>query len=123
MKTPESRKTSFTDISGDDPYYSAVLWAAENEITTGRTSTTFVPNGPVSRAEAVTFLYRAAGAVPPRGVSNPFKDVPRSEYYTDAVLWAVEKNITKGVSDDAFEPGRTVTRRELAAFLYRWSAI
>lgn len=122
---PESRKTSFTDISRNDTYYDAVLWASENGVTTGTTETTFSPDKSVTRAETVTFLYRAAGAQPPKGLSNPFKDVPRNGYYTDAVLWAVDRGITRGTdtSGTIFDPNRTVTRRELAAFLYRWSAL
>ncbi len=122
MGSPEPKKleTGFTDISPEDPYYKAVIWASEAGITNGTTPTTFDPNGTLKRQDTVTFLFRAAGAAAPAGRQNPFGDVKNGEYYTDAILWAVDKGIAKGTSTTLFSPLRSVTKCELAAFLYRW---
>lgn len=110
----------FTDVSAADYYYDAVLWAVDNGITNGTGDTTFSPNMSITRAQMVTFLWRAAGS-PKAAGSNPFTDVSASDYYYDAVLWAVEKGITNGTSDTAFSPNMTVTRAQAVTFLWRSS--
>ncbi len=114
----EKGNASFTDIAENAYYYDAVLWAVEKGITNGTTSTTFSPNNSCTRAQTVTFLWRASGSPKATG-SNPFTDVKSDAYYYDAVLWAVEKGITKGKSDTTFAPNEIVTRSQTVTFLYR----
>lgn len=108
----------FTDVSASAYYYDAVLWAVENGITGGTTPTTFSPNAACTRAQAVTFLWRAAGS-PRAASSNPFTDVPASAYYYDAVVWAVENGITGGTTPTTFSPNAPCTRAQIVTFLYR----
>ena len=96
-----------------------VDWAVTNKITNGTSATAFSPNMPCTRAQAVTFLYRAAGEPDVAGLKNPFTDVKEGSYYYNAVLWAVDKGITKGVSETTFEPDTTCTRAHIVTFLYR----
>ena len=110
--------STFTDVSEDAYYYEAMLWAIENGITKGTSNTTFSPNAPCTRAQAMTFLWRAEGEMESSAV-NPFRDVNTSAYYMDAVLWAVENDITKGTSDVEFSPDALCTRGQIATFLYR----
>ena len=109
----------FTDVDTDDYYYEAVLWAVNEGITTGITSTTFSPGSTCTRAQVVTFLWRAAGEPEPSTAYMPFTDVDEDDYYYDAVLWAVEEDITTGTSSTTFSPNATVTRGQVAAFLWR----
>ena len=109
----------FVDVFPDDYYYDAVLWAAENDITGGVDDTHFAPNAPCTRAQAVTFLWRATGCPAPQSNAMPFTDVAEGSYYHDAVLWAVENGITKGTSDTAFSPNATCTRAQIMTFIYR----
>ena len=109
----------FSDVSSDAYYADAVIWAVDNEVTTGTSSTTFSPEDPCTRAQAVTFLWRAAGCPEPEGASNPFTDVGSGDYYHDAVLWAVEQGITTGTSDTTFSPNDTCTRAQIVTFLHR----
>lgn len=109
----------FTDVPSDAYYADAVLWAVKNEVTTGTSSTTFSPEDPCTRAQAVTFLWRAAGCPEPEGARNPFTDVGSGDYYHDAVLWAVEQGITTGTSDTTFSPNDTCTRAQIVTFLHR----
>ena len=115
---PKSTKNPFTDVKPGEYYYKAVLWAVENRITNGTSDTTFSPGNPCTRAHVVTFLWRAHGE-PPAGSRSPFTDVPGGQYYTDAVLWAVSKNITNGTSATAFSPNNPCTRGQIVTFLYR----
>lgn len=108
----------FADVALDAYYYDAVLWAVENSITNGMTDTTFGPNAAVSRAQMVTFLWRAAGSPNATG-NNPFADVSTSDYYYDAVLWAVEKGITNGMNDTVFGPTQPVSRAQSVTFQWR----
>jgi uncharacterized repeat protein (TIGR02543 family) len=108
----------FTDVSEDAYYYKAVLWAVENGITKGTSATDFSPNDTVIRCQAMTFLWRAA-ELPASVSANPFTDVSEDAYYYDAVLWAVEKNITQGVSAESFSPESPCTRAQIMTFLYR----
>ena len=109
----------FTDVAVTDYYYDAVLWAAENGITGGVDDTHFAPNAPCTRAQAVTFLWRAAGSPAPKSSDMPFTDVAAGSYYHDAVLWAIEQGITKGTSDTTFSPNATCTRAQIVTFLWR----
>ena len=109
----------FKDVSDSAYYYDAVLWAAENGITGGVDDTHFAPNASCTRAQAVTFLWRAAGSPAAKSGTMPFTDVPAGSYYYDAVLWAVENGITKGISDTAFSPDATCSRAQIVTFLWR----
>ena len=100
-----------------DYYYDAALWAAANHVTNGTTATTFSPSDPVSRAQAVTFQWRAAGS--PEATGDSFDDVAADAYYTGAVTWAVEQGITNGTSTDTFSPDVVVSRAQAVTFLYR----
>ena len=110
---------SFVDVPSGSYYYGAVLWAVKNSITTGTDAIHFSPDGICTRAQAVTFLWRAAGSPAPKSSAMPFIDVPAGSYYYDAVLWAVENGITKGTSDAAFSPDKTCTRAQIVTFLWR----
>lgn len=110
---------SFVDVLPGSYYYDAVRWAVSNGITSGTSGITFSPNAACTRAQIVTFLWRAAGSPKPASNVNSFADVPADAYYRDAVLWAVEQGITNGVSEGRFEPNATVTRGQTVAFLYR----
>ncbi len=115
---PASSANPFTDVKAGAYYYDAVLWAVEKGITGGTTATTFSPNSACTRGQTVTFLWRSAGSPKSTG-TNPFTDVSNSAYYYDAVLWAVEKGVTSGVTATTFGPGATVTRGQTVTFLYR----
>ena len=108
----------FTDISKSDYFYDAVLWAADKGITSGVTDTLFAPNVSCTRAQMVTFLWRANGS-PVVDYAMNFTDVPADAYYADAVRWAVSKGITCGTSATTFAPDMTVTRSQTVTFLYR----
>lgn len=110
---------SFHDVSRLDYFYDAVKWAAENGIASGTGRYTFSPNAVCTRAQTVTFLWRAAGSPLPRYRVCPFTDVQPSDYYYNAVLWAVEQGITTGLNATTFGPDVTVTRGQVATFLYR----
>lgn len=110
---------NFHDVSRLDYFYDAVKWAAENGIASGTGRYTFSPNAVCTRAQTVTFLWRAAGSPLPRYRVCPFTDVQPSDYYYNAVLWAVEQGITTGLNATTFGPDVTVTRGQVATFLYR----
>ena len=116
---PTSTVHSFTDISENAYYYKAVLWAVEKGITTGMNATTFAPEKSCTRAQAVTFLWRAQGKPIPAAAGNPFKDVAKSDFFYSPVLWAYELDITTGTSADKFSPNNTCTRAQIVTFLYR----
>ena len=109
----------FVDVPADSFYYDAVAWAVENGITTGTSETTFSPDKVVTRAEAVTFLWRAAGSPEPTTAENPFNDVSENDFFYKAVLWAVEKDITNGMTDTTFGPYLTANRAQIVTFLWR----
>ena len=109
----------FVDVATGSYYKDAVDWAVENGITKGTDDTHFSPDGICTRAQAVTFLWRAAGSPKPETRAMPFTDVPVGSYYYDAVLWAVENGITKGTSDTTFSPNMTCSRAQIVAFLWR----
>ena len=108
----------FTDVHAEDYYYDAVLWAAQKGITGGMSDTLFAPNAACTRAQIVTFLWRAAGSPEPKQLST-FGDVPADAYYAKAVAWAVENGITDGTSDTTFAPGTICTRAHGVTFLSR----
>ena len=108
----------FTDVHAEDYYYDAVLWAAQKGITGGMSDTLFAPNTACTRAQIVTFLWRAAGSPEPKALSS-FADIPADAYYAKAVAWAVENGITEGTSDTTFAPGTICTRAQGVALLYR----
>ena len=108
----------FVDVSASDYFYDAVLWAAENGITTGVDDLHFAPDTACTRAQIVTFLWRAAGSPEPMSVSS-FSDVASDSYYAKAVAWAIENGITNGTGDDKFSPDETCTRAQSVTFLAR----
>ncbi|MDY3691315.1 MAG: S-layer homology domain-containing protein [Dysosmobacter sp.] len=109
----------FVDVPADAYYYDAVLWAAKEGITGGTDAVHFSPNATCTRAQAVTFLWRAAGSPAPKSHAMPFTDVAEGSYYETAVLWAVENGITKGTSDTTFTPNAKCTRAQIVTFLWR----
>ena len=109
----------FVDVATGSYYEDAVDWAVENGITQGTDDTHFSPDGICTRAQAVTFLWRAAGSPEPKTSTMPFTDVNAGSYYYDAVLWAVENGITKGTSDTTFSPNMTCSRAQIVTFLWR----
>ena len=118
-KWAEKGTMPFTDVPADSYYYDAVLWALDKGITSGSTATVFNPNGICTRAQTVTFLWRAMGSPEPTATSCPFTDVIKDTYYYKAVLWATEKGITAGTSSTTFSPDATVTRGQTVTFLWR----
>ena len=111
-------KNPFIDVPAGSYYEDAVVWAVEKGITSGTSAVTFDPNGICTRAQAVTFLWRAAGSPAPKSM-NSFADVPADAYYAKAVAWAVENGITSGTGGGKFSPDATCTRAQIVTFLYR----
>ncbi len=109
----------FTDVAADAYYYEAVLWAYYSHITAGITETTFGPDVNCTRAQVVTFLWRAAGEPKAEISECDFTDVDKDGYYYNAMLWALEEGITTGISETEFAPNATVTRGQVVTFLYR----
>ena len=115
---PSGAKNPFTDVKEGSYYYEAVLWAVEQGITTGTSATTFSPNEGCTRGQVATFLWRYENK-PASAAKNPFEDVKQGAYYYEAVLWAVEADVTKGTSATTFAPNDTCTRGQIVTFLYR----
>lgn len=111
--------STFADVPAGSYYERAVIWAAANGITNGVGNGQFGVDAPCTRAQAVTFLWRAAGSPAPEISAMPFTDVPVGSYYYDAVLWAVENGIAKGTSETTFGPDASCTRAQIVTFLYR----
>lgn len=109
----------FADIGSDSAYYDAIVWALENGITTGTDATHFAPSKSCTRAQIVTFLWRAAGCPEPETAVNPFTDVKSSSDYYKAILWAVEQDITTGTSATTFSPNAYCSRGQIVTFLWR----
>lgn len=109
----------FTDVKEGTYYVDAVNWAVDKKVTSGKTATTFAPDDSCTRAQAVTFLWRAAGSPEPTASEMTFTDVKADSYYYKAVLWAVENKITSGMSDTLFAPDATCSRSQIVTFLYR----
>ena len=112
-------KHPFLDVPAGAYYEDAVVWAVGKGITSGTNATTFDPNGTCTRAQAVTFLWRAAGSPIPKTKLMPFPDVPVGSYYWNAVLWAIEQGITEGTSYLTFSPNDSCTRAQIVTFLWR----
>ena len=119
VQTAAPSDARFVDVPADAYYADAVDWAVDKGITNGTDDTHFSPNAPCTRAQVVTFLWRAAGQPAAAGSANPFVDVQEGAYYYDAVLWASGLGITKGTDDTHFSPNDTVTRGQIVTFMYR----
>lgn len=115
---PIAPEKLFADVSAEEYYYEAVKWASENGVTGGIGENLFGANLPCTRAQIVTFLWRAAGSPEPKGMSG-FVDVSADAYYAKAVAWAVEEGIVSGTSATTFSPDAVCTRAQSVAFLYR----
>ena len=109
----------FVDVMESDYFLEPVLWAVENGITSGTGNGKFSPEDTCTRAQVVTFLWRACGKPAPASDENPFTDVPADAYYYDAVLWAVENGITSGTGNGKFSPEDSCTRGQVVTFLWR----
>ena len=117
---PTPAENPFADIRESAYYHDPVLWAVANNVTNGTSDSTFSPDEGCTRAQVVTFLWRAAGKPDPASSESPFSDVKEGAYYYNAVLWAVEKGITNGTSDKTFSPDETCTRAQIVTFLWRY---
>ena len=116
--SPEPKTmSSFSDVSADSYYAKAVAWAVENGITVGTSSTTFSPDDTCTRAQSVTFLFRALGKLVDSKAK--FSDVPTDSYYANAVAWAVENGVTNGIGNNLFGPDNSCTRAQIVTFLFR----
>ena len=116
---PPRWESHFVDVPANAYYYDAVRWAVSEGITGGTTPSTFSPDIVCTRAQAVTFLWRASGSPAPQSGVNPFQDVSYNAYYYNAVLWAVEQGITSGTTRTTFSPEAAVDRGQAVTFLYR----
>ena len=115
----ETLTSKFEDVKAGLFYFDPVEWAVTEGISTGITATTFNPDGQCTRAEVVTFLWRAAGSPEPTTTENPFGDVKEGDFFYKAVLWANEKNITNGLDADTFGPFELCNRAQVVTFLWR----
>lgn len=111
--------TTFSDVPEGAYYTDAVAWAVEKGVTSGTNGTTFSPNADCTRAQIVTFLWRAAGSPTPKSKESAFTDVVAGSYYETAVQWAVENGITSGTSATTFSPNADCSRAQIVTFLYR----
>ena len=118
-KPEPTSKSPFTDVKEGDWYYDPVIWAVENDITSGTTETTFSPDIPCSRAQVVALLYKAMGAPEVNTADSPFTDVSESNYYYKAVLWALENGVASGMTAELFGSSQPCTRAQIATFLYK----
>lgn len=116
---PSEKVNPFTDITEDSPYYNAVLWIYDEGITKGVSDTRYDVKGNCTRAQAITFLWRAANCPTPKSNVNPFSDIGPEAYFRNAIAWANEKGICKGYGDGTFHPSDTVTRAQFITFLWR----
>ena len=119
---PKSAETPFKDLKEGAFYEKAVAWAVENEITNGMSADKFAPDAECNRGQIVTFLWRFKGKPEPKSAQTPFKDLKEGAFYEKAVAWAVENEITNGMSADKFAPDATCTRGQVVTFLYRATA-
>ncbi|MBE7007443.1 MAG: hypothetical protein E7424_09935, partial [Ruminococcaceae bacterium] len=119
---PKSTQTPFTDLKPGAFYEKAVAWAVEEGITKGMTDTTFAPDGKCNRGQIVTFLWRFKGEPAPKSTQTPFTDLKAGAFYENAVAWAVENDVTKGITETTFGPDATCTRGQVVTFLYRATA-
>ena len=116
---PKNAQTPFTDLKKGAFYEKAVAWAVENEITNGLSADRFGPDAKCNRGQIVTFLWRYRGKPEPKSATTPFKDLKEGGFYLKAVAWAVENEVTNGLSADKFGPDATCTRGQVVTFLYR----
>ncbi len=119
LASPGTGPQSFADVLTEDYFYDSVIWAMSSGITNGTSGTEFSPNNICTRAQAVTFLWRAAGMERVQGAANPFRDVAEGSFYYDAVQWACSRNITNGTTRTTFEPDAYCTRAQIVTFLWR----
>ena len=117
---PVSQDCPFTDVPADAYYTKAVLWAVEQGITSGTSDTTFSPKQVCTRAQVVSFLWRAEGKPEPASGALPFTDLVSSAYYYKAVKWAAQQGIVSGVSETSFAPNQACTRGQAVTILYRY---
>ena len=115
---PEVPENPFVDVTENDWFYDAVLWAVDAGVTSGASETTFDPTGELKREQFVTMLWRAAGSPAPESNENPFNDVKETDYFYQAVLWAVEQGVTSGMGYGSFGVGASCTRAQIVTFLY-----
>ena len=115
----DTRLTPFDDVAEGSFYEEAVAWAVARGVTNGVSATSFDAAAVCNRASVVTFLWRAAGEPEPKSMDNPFTDVQKGSFYEKAVLWAVEKGITNGISDTRFDPAGSCNRASVVTFLWR----
>lgn len=119
--TPDApASVPFVDIVKGSFYYDAVVWGHNNGIVNGVDSTHFAPDASCTRAQVVTFLWRAAGSPEPKSMSTPFTDVKSGSFYEKAAAWAYENGIVKGTTETTFVPNATVTRAQFVTFLWRY---
>ena len=116
---PTGGNNPFKDVKSNAYYYKAVLWAVENHVTSGTSAVTFSPNAVCTRGQIVTFLWNANGMPEAETSANPFKDVKKTDYFFNAVLWAVGKGVTTGTDATHFSPSSTCTRGQVVTFLFR----
>lgn len=119
---PSSENNVFRDVQSSDYYFKAVLWAVEKTITAGTSEMEFSPNAPCTRGQVMTFLWAAEDRPTPKRYASGFTDVNSSDYYFKPVLWAVENNITAGVSARSFGPNQACSRAQVMTFLWRAEA-
>ena len=117
---PRSSTCTFSDVRSSDYFFKPVIWAVEKGITTGYSDGSFKPQNVCTRAQTVTFLWRMAGKPAPSSTSSSFTDVSSSAYYYKATIWASEKNILAGYSDNTFRPEENCLRRQMVTFLYKY---
>lgn len=117
---PETTESPFSDVKPEKYYFKPIMWAVENGITGGVGDSKFGVKQGCTRAQCVTFLWKAAGAPEPKTTTNPFSDVKPGKYYFKAIIWAVENGITGGVGDGKFGVSQTCTRGQIVTFLYKY---
>ena len=118
-EAPYAFELQFTDVSDNDTFYEAVVWAVQESVTSGTSDTAFSPELTCTRGQVVTFLWRAKGFPEPKSYDNPFSDVAPGSYYETAVLWAVENAVTAGTSEETFSQDDTCTWAHILTFLWR----
>ncbi len=116
---PEATESQFSDVTANDWYFKAVMWAVENKITSGMTDGSFGVGQPCTRAQAMTFLWASQDKPAPETAVSPFTDVSEGDWFCKAVLWAAENGITKGIGDGLFGVNNPCTRAQIITFLYK----